>query len=76
MQGRAYALELLDLIENPLKSKKLHEYTFSYIATEIARRSKALDPGVYYGFFDTISEQLITGRVRGRETVGFSPEAC
>jgi hypothetical protein len=63
MLGRAYALELLDLIQNAKEvGKPLYKHDFGFIAAEIARQNPPTG-GVLTGFFNTISEALITGEV-------------
>ena len=59
--GRAYAFELLDLIHNP-EREEIPDDTFASIAAEIVRQRPYMD-GLYIGFFEVISEYLITGRV-------------
>ncbi|MET0063204.1 MAG: hypothetical protein ABW176_13010 [Candidatus Thiodiazotropha endolucinida] len=63
--GRAYALELIDMIQ--LANEKVREErksTFGAIASTIVRKADEIpNDGLYMGFFDTISEFLITGDV-------------
>ncbi len=64
--GKAYALDLLDLIDNPNKSEPLNERTFGFIAAAIAREGtndpRTLGGAIVIGFFNCISEYLISGR--------------
>ena len=67
--GRAMALELLDLINNPEREQDEDGMAinwFSYIAGEIARtesecRRKYNTDGLGLGFFEAIGEHLING---------------
>ncbi len=61
--GRAFAIDLLDLIHNGEKTEALYKHTFGFIASEIVRCGSTMDTGLYDGFFCTISEYLITGKV-------------
>lgn len=62
MLGRAYAFELLDLIHNP-KAEPPPPHALGYIASAIVRRGVTMPDGLYAGFFNAISEYLITGEV-------------
>ncbi len=60
--GKAYAFEFLDLIHNPDAEKS--EHMFSFIACEIVRKRLSMpNESLYAGFFDVISQYLITGEV-------------
>lgn len=61
--GRAYAYEFLDLVHSSDKPKKLYKHTFGFIASEIVRRGHTTSEGLYFGFFEVISEYLVTGKV-------------
>ncbi len=45
------------------RTEALCKHTFGFIASEIVRRGSTMDTGLYNGFFCTISEYLITGKV-------------
>lgn len=62
MLGRAYAFELLDLIHNK-QAGTITPHAFGFIACDITRRGFAMPDGLYSGFFDAISEYLVTGEV-------------
>lgn len=59
--GRAYAFELLDLINNP--GAEVPKHILAYIAEAQARDSQP-DPcggAIVHGFFEVISEYITTG---------------
>ena len=58
--GRAYAIDLLDLIHNA--NAEIDPKTFGYIASAIVRQRPQMD-GLHIGFFERISEYLIAGDV-------------
>jgi len=60
MLGRAYAFELLDLINNP-KAKGDNDRVFACIASELVRQGHTGNDGLYNGFFEGISEYLVNG---------------
>lgn len=63
--GRAYALELIDMIQSANKrTREEGKHTFGHIASTIVRQADEIpNDGLYIGFFDTVSECLITGDV-------------
>jgi hypothetical protein len=63
MLGRAYALELLDLIQD--ENREISDHIFGHIATSIVRQGRTIEnDGLYIGFFHAISEYLVTGKVK------------
>lgn len=65
MLGKAYAIDLLDHIHAVRESgEEIDPKIFGYIACEIARKTRSMkNDGIYIGFFETISEYLVTDTV-------------
>lgn len=65
MLGRAYAFDLLDLVHNPEAEKP--EHIVGCIADAMMRWRTTVEPcageGIPRGFFEVLSEYLVTGRV-------------
>jgi hypothetical protein len=65
MLGRAYALDLLDLVHNPEAEKP--ERIISCIADAMMRWRTTVEPcagqAIPDGFFEVLGEYLVTGRV-------------
>jgi hypothetical protein len=55
--GRAYAYDLLDLLQNPIANLKGHE------AGHILRAAAMGDPSIADGFFEVVGQHLTTGDV-------------
>lgn len=60
MLGRAYGFELLDFIHNQDKTDEASDHTLAFILAAITRKHHPND-GLPFGFFEVISEYLITG---------------
>ncbi|MDO8706025.1 MAG: hypothetical protein Q7J84_13870 [Sulfuricaulis sp.] len=65
MLGKAYAIDLLNYIHAARQSgEEISPRIFGCIAGEIARKAHTMETdGIYAGFFDTISEYLVTDTV-------------
>lgn len=65
MLGKAYAIDLLNYIHAARQSgEEIAPKIFGYIACEIARKARTMETdGIYTGFFQTISEYLVTDTV-------------
>ncbi len=62
--GRAHACELLDLIHNPRSRETLPPHLLSFIAQGIMLQfAEGTSESLGRGFFDVISEYLVTGEV-------------
>jgi hypothetical protein len=63
--GRAYAFDLLDLVHSP--DAEIPEHIIGCIAEAMMRWSRTVEPcageAIPHGFFEVLSEYLVTGRV-------------
>lgn len=64
--GRAYAFELLDLINNPA-AEEFPAHILAYITQDMLRWARKVSPcageTMPHGFFEVLSEYMVTGEV-------------